>query len=667
VKQQSLFVTFCNQSASPRESGGFLSLDDDGFAWLALARTGILEPGSNGLCGACLVDGELILATQSAPPLLLLYDPVAGRITAQRDLSPCVDLHSIVFHAGSLLVASTGTNEIYAVPFSDHGFGEPRPYWRYPGVDYDRDLVHLNGLTLAPEGLIASCFGPRQPDGAWGSAGSVFLVEPHEVIQDGLCQPHTPLYAEERLFFAESRGHRVHELQRDPQRRWRAQAAMEVGDYVRGLALQGDRLWIGLSAPRRISRSKGTPNRGIDTTLGSAVGCIDLATRTMIERRALGGLGDEIYDLLILAVDAPPGGRVEALTQRIGSMQAMCDDSIETRRKLGEMMAEKAYAEQILQSLQAEQAYTVKVMQALQEQQLYAAQLKQALQLEQIFATKLSNELRTVTGSRLWRAAQWVRRLAGRAPHAPDLGHPPMPDPGPPPVPDLVRTPAADPGHASASVPGQPPLPAQTSPARPMAEVFNEIYVTNHWGSEVSHSGGGSDLQQTTVIRETLPALLRELGVQSMLDVPCGDFHWMRTLELGVDYTGADVVAALIAENTAAYTNERRRFALLDIANDTLPRVDLVFCRDLLVHFSFADALRALANLKRSGSTWLLTTTFTNRTNNVDITTGEWRPINLQLPPFDFPPPQRMINENCTEFGTDWADKSLGLWRLVDL
>jgi hypothetical protein len=153
-----------------------------------------------------------------------------------------------------------------------------------------------------------------------------------------------------------------------------------------------------------------------------------------------------------------------------------------------------------------------------------------------------------------------------------------------------------------------------------------------------------------------------------MLDIPCGDFHWMRTLDLDIDYTGGDVVPDLIERNNAHYGSDKRRFMVIDIAGGDLPRVDLVFCRDLLVHFSFVDALRAIANLKRSGSTYLLTTTFVDRTEHVDIQTGQWRAINLRLPPFNFPPALRLINERCTEGGgTDWADKSLGLWRLADL
>ena len=292
--------------------------------------------------------------------------------------------------------------------------------------------------------------------------------------------------------------------------------------------------------------------------------------------------------------------------------------------------------------------------QQLQVERARAEELAHTLAIEQVYAYKLAQQLRSVTDSRLWRAAQWLRRLAGREPFEPDFNRPPP----------VLATPE-------------------------MTERFSEIFVTNAWGSADSCSGRGSDLGQTAVIRKTLPDLLREFGVRTMLDIPCGDFHWMRMLDLDVDYLGADVVSDLIAANNARYGNERRHFQVMDIANDQLPRVDLVFCRDLLVHFSFYDALRAIANLKRSGSTYLLTTTFTNRTSHYDIETGQWRVINLQLPPFNFPPPLKIINERCTERGMDmkgsalkswvrrllprglvrpaWSDKSLGLWRLVDL
>jgi hypothetical protein len=46
---------------------------------------------------------------------------------------------------------------------------------------------------------------------------------------------------------------------------------------------------------------------------------------------------------------------------------------------------------------------------------------------------------------------------------------------------------------------------------------------------------------------------------------------------------------------------------------------------------------------------------------------GDWRPLNFQRPPFTFPAPLEFINEACTEWNGDYADKSLALWQIADL
>jgi hypothetical protein len=199
-------------------------------------------------------------------------------------------------------------------------------------------------------------------------------------------------------------------------------------------------------------------------------------------------------------------------------------------------------------------------------------------------------------------------------------------------------------------------------------QVFTEIVRRNVWGSRHSLSGTGSEEEQTRVVVRDLPALVRQFGVVSMLDIPCGDFHWMKAVELGsVDYIGADIVADVIEENNRLYSGETIRFRQLNLIEDRLPRADLVFCRDCLVHFSDADIMRSLQNVCESGAEYLLTTTFTGRTSNFDIPTGGWRALNLQLAPFNLPVPLHVINEQCTEGRGAYADKSLGLWRVRDL
>jgi SAM-dependent methyltransferase len=196
-------------------------------------------------------------------------------------------------------------------------------------------------------------------------------------------------------------------------------------------------------------------------------------------------------------------------------------------------------------------------------------------------------------------------------------------------------------------------------------EVFEEIYRRNHWRGDESISGTGSDKQQTARIVEELPRLLRRHGAASMLDIPCGDFNWMSRVDLaGIEYIGGDIVPALVESNTERYARPGVSFRRLDLMSDPLPPVDIVFCRDCLVHFSLADARRALANIAASGSRFLLTTTFPEHPRNRDIPTGLWRELDLESPPFMLGTPLELLNEGCTEGGGTHRDKSLGLWPM---
>jgi hypothetical protein len=195
---------------------------------------------------------------------------------------------------------------------------------------------------------------------------------------------------------------------------------------------------------------------------------------------------------------------------------------------------------------------------------------------------------------------------------------------------------------------------------------FTRKYVTNGWSCEESRSGYGSTLASAAGVRRELPGLLGDLGIQSMLDIPCGDLNWLKDLDLKLrQYIGADVVEPLVQERIRCDASPNRRFVRLDLTRDDLPRVDLILCRDCLVHFDYDHIRLALRQIKRSGSNYLLTTTFAERKENRNIMTGEWRPLNLQLPPFNLPPPQRVIHETSTE--ENETDKRLALWPIANL
>lgn len=199
-------------------------------------------------------------------------------------------------------------------------------------------------------------------------------------------------------------------------------------------------------------------------------------------------------------------------------------------------------------------------------------------------------------------------------------------------------------------------------------ETFRIIHQQNHWEGTDSISGEGSGRKQTRELETAIPRLLDQLNVNILLDLPCGDFSWMQRINLPISrYIGADIVEELITANQKTYGNPNRQFIRLDLISDPLPPADMLLCRDCLVHLSFDDIFKAIDNIRHSRIPYLLTTTFIDCEENEDIETGDWRVINLEKPPFNFPPPVQLINEGCSEAEGRFSDKSLGLWLVDDL
>lgn len=199
-------------------------------------------------------------------------------------------------------------------------------------------------------------------------------------------------------------------------------------------------------------------------------------------------------------------------------------------------------------------------------------------------------------------------------------------------------------------------------------EIFTDIYQQKSWQQAGSVSGSGSDWAQTEIIRRELPILCQKYQIKTLLDLPCGDFNWLKTIDLAIEkYIGADIVEALIQNNQLHFADSKRQFLSLDIIQDKLPQVDLILVRDCWVHLSNELIIKSLQNIKKSNITYLLTTTFPDEKFNFDIQTGSWRPLNLLKKPFNFPSPLVLIQEKSLESNGQYQDKSLALWRVEDL
>jgi hypothetical protein len=194
-------------------------------------------------------------------------------------------------------------------------------------------------------------------------------------------------------------------------------------------------------------------------------------------------------------------------------------------------------------------------------------------------------------------------------------------------------------------------------------EVFGEIYRRNIWGYTETASGGGSTLRHTERVRESLPRLLAELEIETLLDLPCGDFHWLSKIELPVShYIGGDIVRDLIEKTAAKHARVGRQFRQIDLCNDPLPKADLLLCRDCFIHLSEDMIFRAIDNILKSDIKYLLTTTYPDGRNR-SIRVGDFFTIDLCAAPYNFPPPILALEDWAPSFDR----RQLGLWKVGDL
>ena len=201
-----------------------------------------------------------------------------------------------------------------------------------------------------------------------------------------------------------------------------------------------------------------------------------------------------------------------------------------------------------------------------------------------------------------------------------------------------------------------------------LQERFELIYNENYWESDQSRSGIGSEIDNTEEAFKALEHIIKQFKIKSIIDIPCGDFNWMSSMDMkNLKYQGHDIVEQLIIENRKKFKKSNISFFHSDITNSKLGKADLMFVRDCFVHFSIEDIKKSIFRIKQSRSKYLMSTSFVNLERNIDIYTGDWRPINLEKEPFNFPKPLMIYNEKCKEMDGIYADKSLCIWEINKL
>lgn len=143
--------------------------------------------------------------------------------------------------------------------------------------------------------------------------------------------------------------------------------------------------------------------------------------------------------------------------------------------------------------------------------------------------------------------------------------------------------------------------------------------------------------------------------ILTVLDAGCGENPWIPH----ADYVGIDIVDAIIHCNQEKYGVEKIAFRKLDITEDLLPSVDLIFCKDTLHFFSFHDIASSIDKFKQSNSVYLILDTYAKLLENKETSSGIYRKVNFQAFPFFFPDPLLFIEDSEERF--------FGVWKLSEI
>lgn len=156
-----------------------------------------------------------------------------------------------------------------------------------------------------------------------------------------------------------------------------------------------------------------------------------------------------------------------------------------------------------------------------------------------------------------------------------------------------------------------------------------------------SVNSAASSPMRTNHLVEALPMMLRRYGIQTMLDVPCGDCIWIQRCDLTslYSYIGMDLIESKHWSRIRKDNMAFRTANLLTIKR--LPRMDLIMSRDFLYCLPTEWILLVINKFRDSGSQFLLATTYPGAPNDFEYIPGEYRwegymerSYDLTKPPF---------------------------------
>lgn len=158
---------------------------------------------------------------------------------------------------------------------------------------------------------------------------------------------------------------------------------------------------------------------------------------------------------------------------------------------------------------------------------------------------------------------------------------------------------------------------------------------------------GHESFEGTESLRSQLPAIFAKYNIQSVFDVGCNDCQWAKEMSQYATYRAGDIQQDVVEWVQAHWPDVNiQQFNAL---TDQYPKVDVVFARNLAIHFNTAGKKQFLLNWLSSGTPWIMMTHEPGWWNDDDF-----EPIpgvlqtsvpNWEVAPWNFPPPTAVAHD----------------------
>jgi SAM-dependent methyltransferase len=162
---------------------------------------------------------------------------------------------------------------------------------------------------------------------------------------------------------------------------------------------------------------------------------------------------------------------------------------------------------------------------------------------------------------------------------------------------------------------------------------FDRLYQAGGWDG--MGSGPGSDPSANTAYLGLLSGLLATPGINTVLDIGCGDWQLMSRVRLEhLNYLGWDVAGSVIERNRQRFGSKSAVFEVRNPLFDPIPETDVVIMKDVLQHMPTAHVQQVLSRVV-SRCRWMLITNDHTLENGPDVPVGGYRRLNVLRPPFN--------------------------------